>query len=60
MKTRDALANDVGLDCLTIIVDEPPAKENIVKYVKANHYEVDCQEAGGEYTISICTKNKTR
>ncbi len=60
MRTRDAVANAAGLDSLTIVVDEPPAKENIVKYLKANYDKVECKEAGGEYIISVCMQNKTR
>lgn len=50
IKTRDTLNS---VDSLTVIVDELPAKENITKFAKSKHCQVDCSTANGEYTISI-------
>lgn len=50
IKTKDALT---GADAVTVLVDEPPAKENIIKFAKSQNFKVECSEAGGEYTINI-------
>lgn len=50
IKTKDALN---GAEAVTIIIDEPPAKENIIKFAKSQSFKVECSEAGGEYTINI-------
>lgn len=50
IKTKDALA---GAAAVSVVVDEPPAKENIIKFAKSQNFQVNCSEAGGEYTINI-------
>lgn len=50
IKTRDTLNS---VDSFTVIVDELPAKENIIKFAKSKHCQVDCSTGNGEYTISI-------
>ncbi|WP_425058046.1 hypothetical protein SCACP_26880 [Sporomusa carbonis] len=50
IKTKDALA---GADTVTVMVDEPTAKENIIKFARSQKFRAECSEAGGEYTISI-------
>lgn len=50
IKTKDALS---GSDAITVLIDEPPAKENIIKFAKSQNFKVECSEAGGEYTINI-------
>lgn len=50
LRTKDALSQ---ADAVTVLVDEPPAKENIIKFAKSQNFKVECSEAGGEYTITI-------
>ena len=50
IKTRDALKAETSIK---VIVDEPPAKENIIKFAKSQNYQVECTEDKGEYCISI-------
>ncbi len=50
IKTKDALA---GIDAIKVVVDEPSAKENIIKFAKSQNYKVEYADANGEYTISI-------
>ena len=50
IRTKDALA---GAESVSVVVDEPPAKENIIKFAKSQNFRVECSEAGGEYTINI-------
>ncbi|WP_371381139.1 sulfurtransferase TusA family protein [Sporomusa aerivorans] len=50
IKARDALQE---MASVTVLVDEPPAKENIIKYAQSQNFRVDCSEANGEYTINI-------
>ncbi|HWR45562.1 sulfurtransferase TusA family protein [Sporomusa sp.] len=50
IKTKAALT---AADIVSVLVDEPPAKENIIKYAKSQNFRVECFEAGGEYTINI-------
>ncbi|HWR06111.1 sulfurtransferase TusA family protein [Sporomusa sp.] len=50
IKTQAALAI---ADIVSVLVDEPPAKENIIRYAKSQNFRVECSEAGGEYTINI-------
>lgn len=50
MKTRDVLKEESSIK---VIVDEPPAKENIIKFAKSQNYQVVCSEENGEYSISI-------
>ncbi|MDR3592134.1 MAG: sulfurtransferase TusA family protein [Negativicutes bacterium] len=39
---------------VTVTVDEPVARENILKFAKSQGYKAECSERGGEYTIMIC------
>lgn len=50
MKTREALT-----DCneLTVLTDDPAAKENILKFVKSQHLQADWTQNGPEYSIHI-------
>jgi tRNA 2-thiouridine synthesizing protein A len=50
IKTRDALADAT---VVTVLVDEPAPRENIIKFARSQNYRVDCSAAGGEYTIVI-------
>ncbi len=50
IKTRDALA-EAGV--VTVVVDEPAPRENIIKFAKSQNCQVDCTASGGEYTIVI-------
>ncbi len=51
IRTRDALADAAAV---TIIVDEPAPRENIIKFAKAQNYKVESTTtAGGEATIVI-------
>ncbi len=50
IRTRDALADAAAV---TIIVDEPAPRENIIKFAKAQNYKVESTVAGGEATIVI-------
>lgn len=50
LKTKDALLNETRL---TVVVDEPPAKENIIKFAKAQNCHVECTSENGEFTINI-------
>jgi TusA-related sulfurtransferase len=50
LETKKALTNTTDL---TVIVDEVPAKENILKFASSQGYEVKCMAAGGEYRIAI-------
>ncbi|WP_371362281.1 hypothetical protein SRRS_34700 [Sporomusa rhizae] len=50
IKTKDALNDSAAI---TVLVDEPPAKENIIKFARSQNFQVECSEAGGEYTINI-------
>jgi tRNA 2-thiouridine synthesizing protein A len=50
IKTRDALAE---ADVVTVVVDEPAPRENIIKFAKSQNCQVDCTPSEGEYTIVI-------
>ena len=50
LRTRDALA---GCDDLTVIIDEPAARENILKYAASQHFKVDCSDGKEEWTLHI-------
>ena len=50
IKTKDALS---GADAVQVVVDEPSAKENIIKFAKSQKFRVEYAEADGEYTITI-------
>ena len=50
LRTRDALN---GCDDLTVIIDEPAARENILKYAASQNYKVDCSDGKEEWTLHI-------
>ncbi|CVK18100.1 MULTISPECIES: sulfurtransferase TusA family protein [Sporomusa] len=50
METQKALAE---VAAVTAIVDEPAAKENLIKFAKSKNYQVECTSNGGEYTLII-------
>jgi tRNA 2-thiouridine synthesizing protein A len=50
IKTRDAL---VTAAAVTVLVDEPAPRENIIKFARSQNWRVECTAAGGEYTIII-------
>ncbi|SCM81329.1 putative redox protein, regulator of disulfide bond formation [uncultured Sporomusa sp.] len=50
METQKALAE---VAAVTAIVDEPAAKENLIKFAKSKNYQVECTSSGGEYTLII-------
>jgi tRNA 2-thiouridine synthesizing protein A len=50
IQTKNAL-NEA--DVVTVIVDEPAAKENIIKFAKSQHYAAECTDDHGCYTIVI-------
>ena len=54
IKTRDALAEaGVVTVVVTVVVDEPAPRENIIKFARSQNCQVDCTASGGEYTIVI-------
>lgn len=50
LKTRDALKEEATV---TVVVDEPPPKENIIKYAKSQNFTVDCTTSGEKFIITI-------
>lgn len=50
IRTKDALA---GAAAVTVLVDEPAARENIIKFAKSQQCQVECTGSGGEYTLVI-------
>ena len=50
LRTRDALA---ACDDLTVLVDEPAARENIIKFATSQHCHVDCSEGKNEWSVHI-------
>lgn len=50
LKTRDAL---LSCDQLTVVIDEPAARENILKYAASQNYKAECAANGEEWTIQI-------
>ena len=53
LRTRDALAT---CDDLTVLVDEPAARENILKYAHSQQCQVDCSSGSHEWSIHIMKK----
>ena len=53
LKTRDALAT---CDELTVLVDDPAARENICKFAAAQGFQTDCTAENGEWSIHIAKK----
>jgi Predicted redox protein, regulator of disulfide bond formation len=50
IRTKEAIS---GKDAVTVLVDEPSAKENIIKFAKSQNLRVEYSETNGEYTITI-------
>ena len=50
LRTRDAL---VGCDDLSVIIDEPAARENILKYAASPNFKGDCRDGKEEWTLHI-------
>ena len=50
IQTKNALAN---ADVLTVIIDEPAAKENILKFAASQKYRAEAAKEGDDYTIVI-------
>ena len=50
LRTRDALS---ACDDLTVLIDEPAARENILKYAASQHYTAHCTDGKGEWTLHI-------
>ena len=38
---------------VTVIIDEPAARENITKFAKSRKYQIESSGSGGEYTLVI-------
>lgn len=53
LKTRDALTT---CDNLTVLVDDPAARENICKFAASQQYRVECSGQKGEWSIHIQKK----
>lgn len=50
IKTKNALE---ASSAVTVLVDEIPPKENILRFAKSQGYTAECVERAGEYTIHI-------
>ena len=50
IKTQNALKE---MAAVTVLVDEPPARENIVKFARSQNFRVECSAVNGEYIINI-------
>jgi TusA-related sulfurtransferase len=50
LRTRDAL---MTCDDLTVLIDEPAARENILKFASSQHYKAECVDGAGEWTLHI-------
>ena len=50
LRTRDALTT---CDDLTVLIDEPAARENIIKFAASQHYKAECIDNHGEWTLHI-------
>lgn len=50
LRTRDALAD---CDDLTVLVDEPAARENILKYAVSQGFRAECPEGRDEWALHI-------
>ena len=48
--TRDALTT---CDDLTVLIDEPAARENIIKFATSQHFKAECIDGHGEWTLHI-------
>ena len=50
LRTRDALTT---CDDLTVLIDEPAAREKIIKFAASQHYKAECIDGNGEWTLHI-------
>ena len=50
MRTKEALQTE---GVLTVLVDEAPARENIMKYVRSQGFMVECTTKDGDFEIVI-------
>ena len=50
LETKKALEEAATV---TVTVDEPVARENIIKFAKSRNYQVESSSSGGEYTLVI-------
>jgi len=50
IQTKNALES---VEEVQVTVDEPVAKENILKFAKSRNLQAQCSVNGGEYTITI-------
>ena len=50
LRTRDALMTCADL---TVLIDEPAARENILKFAASQHYKAECVDGAGEWTLHI-------
>jgi tRNA 2-thiouridine synthesizing protein A len=50
LETKRALEKATAV---TVIVDEPAARENITKFAKSQRYQVESSVSGGDYTLMI-------
>ena len=50
LRTRDAMTT---CDDLTVLIDEPAARENIIKFAASQHYKAECIDGHGEWTLHI-------
>lgn len=50
LRTRDAL---MTCDDLTVLIDEPAARENILKFAASQHFKAECIDGAGEWTLHI-------
>lgn len=50
LRTRDALA---ACDDLTVLVDEPAARENILKFAASQNFRAECLDGNEEWTLHI-------
>ena len=50
LRTKEALSAG---EVLTVLVDEAPARENIIKFVRSQGLTVECQTENGDFRIII-------
>jgi tRNA 2-thiouridine synthesizing protein A len=50
LRTRDAL---LTCDDLTVQIDEPAARENILKFAASQNYKAECINGNREWTLHI-------
>lgn len=50
LETKKALEEATAV---TVTVDEPVARENIIKFAKSRNYQVESSSSGGEYILVI-------